>query len=707
MTIFAKLAEYIFNEMKSGIECIALAISAIVLMSGSEIYGQSRTDSLYRVQTGSVIPFPAETEQGKGTFPVPAQGIPYCIISGSPDESSELSGYISGLGTFLYPADRKGDALLTIRFGTGDSEGYTLSVKPRRIDIEAGSYSGALYAVQTLMQMAREGKEPELACCTVNDSPRFRYRGLHFDVSRHFRPKEFLLKQIDAMAMLKLNRMHLHLTDGAGWRIQIDRYPRLTGYAAWRPYRSWQDWWKADRSYCESSTPGAYGGFYTKDDIREIISYAHTRGIEVIPEIEMPGHSEEVIAAYPELSCSGIPFKDSDFCPGKEETFTFLENVLSEVMELFPSEYVHIGGDEAGKGSWKTCARCQQRMQEEGLTDVDQLQSYLIHRIEEFVNSRGKKIIGWDEILQGGLAPNATVMSWRGTEGGIKALKSGHDVIMTPGAYCYLDYTQDAPFKEPVSIGGYTPLEKVYSYEPVEAGIDSADAGHLLGIQANLWSEYITEDSHAEYMYYPRAFAIAETGWSRPEDKDYSRFRKNALHMCEVLEGKGYDTFDLEHEYGERRESLEPAEHIARGCQVTYNIPYSRQYPAAGDGSLTDGVIGGWTYGDRKWQGFLSDMDVTVDLGKVQPVRFIGATFMHSAGAWVHVPQKVEFMVSSDGITFEPAGTSWCDIPDDAPQLLFRLYSTTCTKEARYIRIHAVKSRREGAWLFTDEIIVN
>ena len=279
----------------------------------------------------------------------------------------------------------------------------------------------------------------------------------------------------------------------------------------------------------------------------------------MIPEIEMPGHSEEVLTAYPELSCTGEPYRHSDFCVGKEVTFTFLENVLTEVIDLFPSEYIHIGGDEAGKGS------C---------------------RIEAFINSKGRKMIGFDEILQGGLAPNATVMSWRGTEGGIKALKSGHDVIMTPGSTCYLDYTQDAPFKEPVSIGGYSPLEKVYGYEPVEEGLTEEEADHLLGLQGNLWSEYITEDDHAEYMYYPRAFAIAEIGWSRPEQKEYEDFRNRSLGLIDLLRTQGYTTFDLANEYGERRESLAPVTHLGKGCKVIYNLPYSPQYPAAGETTL-------------------------------------------------------------------------------------------------------------------------
>lgn len=662
-----------------------------------------------------VIPIPVNIELEQGAFIVPEQGMT-CYIEG--ERAEQLTGYLEQGPLKWIPVEKAGKADVVIKIADrkprkGEAEddrtaeGYSLQITPKRITIRAAGEAGAFYALQTLLQMTEEGRNRRLVCCTVGDRPRFAYRGLHFDVSRHFRSKEFLMKQMDAMALLKLNKMHLHLTNGTGWRLEIDRYPRLTEFAAWRPNRSWMDWCEAGTRYCEKDAPGAYGGYYTKEDIRQLLAYAEERHIQVIPEIEMPGHSEEVLTAYPELSCTGEPYRHSDFCVGKEATFTFLENVLTEVIDLFPSEYIHIGGDEAGKGSWKTCPDCQRRMKEEGLKDVDELQSYLIHRIEAFINSKGRKMIGFDEILQGGLAPNATVMSWRGTEGGIRALKSGHDVIMTPGSTCYLDYAQDAPFKEPVSIGGYSPLEKVYGYEPVEEGLTEEEAAHLLGLQGNLWSEYITEDDHAEYMYYPRAFAIAEIGWSRPEQKDYAGFRNRSLGLIDLLRAQGYTTFDLANEYGERRESLAPVTHLGKGCKVIYNLPYSPQYPAAGVTTLTDGICGGWTYGDKKWQGTLEDFDVTVDLGKVQPVHYVGATFMHSPGAWVHVPQKVEVSLSVDGKTFTPAGTAWCDIPDDVPKLLLKEYGTVCQGEARYVRVHAVKNPRPGAWLFTDEIVIN
>ena len=592
--------------------------------------------------------------------------------------------------------------------GLASPEAYILDITPKGVTIKTLSEAGEFYARQTLRQMTADGEVKEIRCCRIADAPRFPYRGLHFDVSRHFRSVDFLKKQMDAMAFFKMNRMHIHLTDAAGWRLQIDAYPRLTGFAAWRPQRTWKEWWNGDRHYAEEGSAGAYGGYYTKDDIRELLAYAAERHIEIIPEIEMPSHSEEVLAAYPELGCSGEPYKDSDFCVGSEEVFTFLQTVLDEVMELFPSEYIHIGGDEAGKAHWKTCPKCQQRMKDEGLKDVDELQSYMIRRIGEYVSSKGRRIVGWDEILDGGLAPGATVMSWRGTEGGIEAMSMGHDVIMSPGRYCYLDHTQDAPFREPESIGGYLPLDSVYVYEPIEKSMPEDRRHHLLGVQANLWTEYITEDAHAEYMYWPRAFAIAETGWSQPENKDLQDFRRRALHALEVLKDQGYNVFDLENEYGERKLAQTGLDHKAKGCKVTYNpdLPWPKYYPAAGEATFTDGVIGGWTYSDQRWQGFLSPIDVTIDLGSVQDVHYVGGTFMQLIGPGVFMPEKVDIYVSEDGKDFKHIAQIWNDVSVKASDLLFKSFDTICNEKARYVRYHAFRSPMRG-FIFLDEIVVN
>ena len=607
-------------------------------------------------------------------------------------------------GTYSY----EGDPHVEISYVADGiaQEGYELEVTPDGVLIKATTETGAFYALQTLAQITNLGAQKQLQCCKITDAPRFPYRGLHVDVSRHFRSIDFLKKQIDAMAMFKMNRMHLHLTDAAGWRMQIDAYPRLTSFAAWRPQPTWKEWWAGNRHYAEEGQEAAFGGYYTKDELRDLVEYAHSKHIEVIPEIEMPSHSEEVLAAYPELGCSGEAYKDADFCVGNEAVFTFLETVLSEVMEVFPSKYIHIGGDEAGKQHWKTCPKCQALMAKEGFSNVDQLQSYMIRRIERFVNSKGRKIIGWDEILQGGLAPDATVMSWRGTEGGIEAMTHGHDVIMTPGRYCYLDHTQDAPVLEPESIGGYLPLDSVYVYEPIEPVMPKDKLHHLLGVQANLWSEYVVTDEHAEYMYWPRAIAIAETGWSRPEDKDLKDFRRRVLIALEVLKAKGYTTFDLANEYGERKLAQTGLEHKAKGKKVTYNKPIQDWYQAAGEATFTDGVIGGWTYSDNRWQGFLSDIDVTIDLETVQQISYIGGTFMQLIGPGVFMPRKVDIYVSEDGVNFDLIQTVWNDVSTSQEELSFKEFHTICDKQARYVRYHAYRSTMRG-FLFLDEIVVN
>lgn len=649
----------------------------------------------------NIIPKPQHLVETKGHFKQTSTALTYAVKGSSSTMIDTAMNAIGAIPTHW----NKAEVQITVGNGPATDESYTLNVDKKRITIHSPAAVGSFYAIQSLRQLIDASTDGTIPCLTIKDSPRFPYRGMHFDVSRHFRPIEFIYKQADAMARLKLNRMHLHLTDGAGWRIQIDSFPRLTDYAAWRPQRRWTDWTAEGSTYCDSSTPNAYGGYYTRRQLLDLIDYATRRGITVIPEIEMPGHSEEVIAAYPWLGCTGAGHT-TDFCPGKESTFEFLQAVLDEVIDIFPSQLIHIGGDEASKDAWKTCPDCRRRMEQEGLKDVDELQSYLIKRIERYVNSRGRRIIGWDEILQGGVAPDATVMSWRGTEGGLKAMSEGHDVIMTPGEFCYLDYSQDAPFREPNSIGGYTPLDKVYAYEPIESSIDPEKEKHLLGVQGNLWTEYVTTDSHAEHMYYPRIYAIAEIGWS-PKEKNYADFRRRALAFNSKLAADGYTPFDLANEYGQRRESLDTLSHAARGARVIYNTPYSEKYPAAGNTTLTDGIQGGWTYGDRRWQGWSTDMDVTVDLGKPTALHAVNTNFMHSEGAWVHLPEEVTYLISTDGENFTEAGTLYTDVDPTYPKIMFRSYFMPLNATARYLRIKAKANPRPGAWLFVDEIAIN
>ena len=586
-------------------------------------------------------------------------------------------------------------------------EGYAIVTAEESVYITAKTSAGAFYALQTIRQLVESG---EWLTGAIVDYPRFDYRGILIDISRHHRSVEFLKRQIDMMARLKMNRLHLHLTDAAGWRIEVEAYPRLTEYAAWRKGATWKEWWSRDnRDYAEMGTEGAYGGYLTKEDAKELVRYAADRYITIIPEIEMPGHSAEVVAAYPELACSQKPEQQEDLCIGKEATFEMMQTILDEIIEIFPSEYIHIGGDEATKKSWTECEDCQRRMREEGLESVDELQSYMIHRIEEYLNARGRQIIGWDEILEGGLAPNATVMSWRGEEGGRAAAAAGHKVVMSPHAYCCIDAPQDAPPTQPEAIGGYLPLEKVYSYDPTPKEMPEDVAQYILGVQGNLWAEFIPTDEHYEMMLWPRAIAIAEVGWSERENMDYAHFRTRATNIVERMMADGYAPFDLKNEIGERPESLQPIKHLARGKAVTYNLPsryYAPQYGAAGDATLTDGLRGTWTYADGRWQGFLGrgGVDVTIDMGEVTHIESITADFMQYCGPGVFMPCLVEIAISEDGEHY----TKIADIEhevvvEDVPS--FKSFGWEGSAEARYIRYKAHRSKFSG-FLFIDEVVV-
>lgn len=661
----------------------------------------------------SVIPVPLKMEQGTGSFLLSEKTKLYTNLQGG--EAELWENYLKALPVQLKEArmkDRKQMLFLLITPKTTQlpsPESYTLSVTSQRIEIRATSGAGLFYGMQTLLQLMQPASTGSYSVPSVEieDTPRFAYRGLMLDVSRHFSTKEFIKKQIDALAYYKINRLHLHLTDAAGWRLEIKKYPLLTDFAAWRTDPTWKKWWNGGRKYLRYDEPGASGGYYTQDDIREILEYARQHYITVIPEIEIPSHSEEVLAAYPQLSCSGEPYKNSDFCVGNEETFTFLENVLTEVMELFPSEYIHVGGDEAGKSAWKTCPKCQKRMKDEHLANVDELQSYLIHRIEKFLNNHGRRLLGWDEILQGGIAPNATVMSWRGEEGGIAAVTSGHHAIMTPGAYCYLDSYQDAPYSQPEAIGGYLPLKKVYAYDPVPASLTAEQAKLVYGVQGNLWVEYIPTPEHVEYMIYPRMLALAEVAWSAPERKSWPDFHTRALSAVADLQKKGYHPFDLSKEIGSRPESLQPVSHLALGKKVIYNSSYSPHYPAQGNTALTDGIRGDWTYGDGSWQGFISDnrLDVTIDMEKETPIHSITAAFMQVVGAEVFLPETVIISISDDGINFTELQKQHFEVSKETP-IRFTDISWQGEAKGRYVRYQAQAGSEFGGWIFTDEIIV-
>lgn len=418
---------------------------------------------------------------------------------------------------------------------------YFLNIYQNEISISQSDPLGNFYGIQTLLQLipAEQKSEIKLQCLEIKDAPKYAWRGMHLDCARHFFPVSFVKKYIDYLAMYKFNTFHWHLTDDQGWRIEIKQYPKLTEVGAYRSGSMVGHY--GDQKYDDVR----YGGFYTQEEIRQVVAYAAQRHITIVPEIEMPGHAVAALAAYPQYSCTGGPFEvakqwgvlDDVFCP-KEETFTFLENILSEVIALFPSQYIHIGGDECPKTRWKSCLRCQALINEKGLKDEHELQSYFVQRIEKFVNSKGRKIIGWDEILEGGLAPNAAVMSWRGTEGGIAAAKQSHYVVMTPGDYCYFDHYQGEPKTEPLAIGGFTSLKKVYSFNPTPKELNIEQAKYILGAQANLWSEYIADEKKVEYMIFPRMLALSEVLWGTSNSDNYEDFKNRVIQQFSILDKK-------------------------------------------------------------------------------------------------------------------------------------------------------------------------
>jgi hexosaminidase len=566
-------------------------------------------------------------------------------------------------------------------------------------------------------------KSWQIPYAEIKDSPRFKWRGMHLDVSRHFLPKEFIKTYIDILAMHKLNVFHWHLTDDQGWRIEIKKYPKLTEVAAWRVDREHQPWSVRDPQRPDEKA--TMGGFYTQDEIREIVKYAADRNITVVPEIEMPAHTTALLAAYPQFSCSGGPFTvppggvwpiTDIFCAGNDSTFFFLEDILTEVMELFPSTFIHIGGDEADKKEWRACPKCQARIKHEGLNNEAELQSYFVQRIEKFLNSRNRRLIGWDEILEGGIAPNAAVMSWRGTEGGLAAARQGHDAVMTPGSYTYFNGYQGQEDLEPLAGGGYLPVSKVYSYEPVPDGLSAEEAEHILGAQGCLWGEFIPTPEQAEYMILPRIAALSEVVWSRKESRNWVDFAPRLEVQMKRYEASGYvyaksayqvtitPVVDFvkkqvklmltnEMNYPSIRYTLDGSEprtkshlyknpiaiskattvkagafskglllgkvsaqkvfvHKASFRPVDLKYPYER-YTGGGGYGLVNGLRGSLNFGDGNWQGFhQSDLDGVVDLGKPTPIKRIAAGFLDRTSSWIFYPELVEFSVSLDGKQF-------------------------------------------------------
>ena len=597
-------------------------------------------------------------------------------------------------------------------------EAYRLKIENESITLSAKDEAGAFFGVQTLRQLLpislEEGKLPKnitLPLLTIEDAPRFPYRGVHLDVGRHFFDVDFIKKYISAISLLKMNRFHWHLTEDQGWRIEIKKYPKLTSHGAFREATLEGHYNDSPRKYDTTR----YGGFYTQEEIKEVVAYAQSLNITIIPEIEMPGHAQAAISSYPELGCTGeqVPVAaewgvfEEVYCP-KESTFEFLENVLSEVIELFPGPYIHIGGDEAPKTHWKNCYHCQNLIEKEGLADEHELQSYFIRRIEKFLNDKGKKLIGWDEILEGGLAPNATVMSWRGMQGGIDAAKQGHPVIMTPTSHCYFDYYQSENPNEPLAIGGFLPLEKVYNLNPIPDSLTKEEGKYILGAQGNVWTEYMDTEDQVEYMLFPRLLALSEVVWTGPAEERNGNFSEFAIraesflerldalnlnyanHFYE-LEGSVFnendslfydlhtlsDKTDIQYTLnkGEPKRYKEPIvitedsfieAHVIvdgqpKGSSLMDTVYYHKGIPASlkiniephpsydkgGIEALNNGRLGSETrYGDSEWLGFWGeDLELEYSFQKAIELNSVDLRFFNAPGQWIYSPKVVMLMV--------------------------------------------------------------
>ena len=619
--------------------------------------------------------------------------------------------------------------------GIANKEGYVLTTTPEGISINGQTENGVFYGIQTLRKsIPAEAKEATILIPAgeIKDEPRFSYRGMHLDVGRHFFPKEFMKKYIDLLALHNMNTFHWHLTDDQGWRIEIKKYPKLTEIGSQRSRtvigRNTQEY---------DNTP--YGGFFTQEEAKEIVKYAQERYITVIPEVDLPGHMLAALAAYPEMGCTGGPYEvcprwgifEDALCIGNDQTMQFLEDVMNEIIEIFPSKYVHIGGDEAPRTRWEKCPKCQARIKTEGLkadknhTAEDRLQSYCMTRIEEFLNSKGRQIIGWDEILEGDVAPNATVMSWRGMEGGIKAAQLGHDVIMTPTSFCYFDYYQTADTKdEPLGIGGYVPIEKVYSLEPVPAVLTEEQSKHILGAQANLWTEYIHSSEHVEYMVLPRMAALAEVQWTQPEKKDFKDFTKRLARLMKFYQRDGFNyakhVFDLKVDftpdvtkkavvvtlstiddapiyytldgtepttaslkYTEPVSITETADfqavvirpegkskvvnkkisfNKATYCPIELTFQPSEKYKFGGAITLVDGMKGNDSYATGAWLGFVGgNVEAIIDLGQESEIKQVATNAIVDMSAWIMGSTGLVVSISDDNKEFREVAAK--DIP--------------------------------------------
>jgi hexosaminidase len=751
-----------------------LLLVSILLLSGSFLLAGG-TDI-------NIVPKPMKTETGKGKFTFkPSTEI---LTDAGNRELKQLGklmvqkiGDAGGprlqIGDFSGSSLAKNALILTLRGAEENlsEEGYTLSVTKKNIIIRAKSGKGLFYGLQSLFQLLPSSIEAKsdgnsavftVKSVEITDMPRYPYRGMHMDVCRHIFPVETIKTYLDIMAMYKMNTFHWHLTDDQGWRIEIKKYPELTKIGSVRKGT------QIGRTDENDGVP--YGGFYTQEQIRDVVAYAASKYITVIPEIEMPGHAVAALTAFPRLSCTGGPFEvrtqwgvaDDIFCAGNDEVFDFVQDILTEVMDLFPSKYIHVGGDEAPKTRWEACPKCQARMKTEGLKDEMELQSYFIKRIERFVSSKGRRIIGWDEILEGGLAPEATVMSWRGVQGGIDAAMQNHDVIMTPVDNCYFDYYQADPATEPLAIGGYVTLKNVYSYEPTPPVLNDQQAKHILGAQGNVWTEYIATPEYLQYMAFPRGIALAEVTWSQKADRNWDDFSKRMQNQYERLDimGINYSKGSFKTDITTVRDSIHsrnlvkicteavgydiryttdgsiptstssvypgpfsiektstikavlakngvvkgsPTEceivaHKAAGKPVTILKPYSFKYPGTGENSLTDGLQGGNSF-KVGWQGYEgTDMEIIIDLQNQETINSINTTFVQDISAWVMYPTEVKYFTSIDGSIWNLADTFTTE-PLPSKSKADRDFTAELKGiTARYIKVAATNTGKLPKW---------
>lgn len=623
------------------------------------------------------------------------------------------------------------------------NEGYMLTINSKGISLKAQTEIGVFYGKATLNQLLNKTGVPYVE---IIDYPRFKHRGIMLDVSRHFFTKDEIKQLLDVMSQYKLNVFHWHLTDDGGWRFEVDGYPELTTKGAFRTHKTWKEWWQNGGKFANEG----YGGYYTKEDIREVVAYAAKRHITIIPEVEFPGHSRAVFAAYPELCCAGKAYESNTFCVGNPETYKFMESVLKSTMELFPSEIIHIGGDETNTRPWNTCQKCQSLMKKEGMSDVHQLHKFIVGRAEQIIIAGGRRMIGWDEISSDRLDKSSIIMSWQGEEAGLVAAEKGYDVVLTPSQYLYLDYFQSAPEKGPQAHDGYNTLEIVYNYNPLKTSTSS----HILGIQGNLWSEWVSDMDHLEYMLFPRGLAVAEMGWSRQEDRKWSTFRDRAAIYIDRLHSAGINSYRLtsDLEYTMEVDTLKKEISVALKCErngveiryttddskpnsksALYNAPikvsdslnlkaasfcdgvqqgdllsqpfyYHKAIGKGRDEILTNGYIGTKTYLDGSWQSFKGKKEFVVDLGSVEQIKKVSTRFMHlRAGARRHLPMYVEIQLSQDGINFTSAQVFDIENYGDDRILAYKEYQLGGNYNARYIKVIVDSNNR---WSAIDEIIV-